>query len=138
MRHRGINIPEDDGVIMWMSALLRSPAVKQMITQTLNRPPAGLDVMSLMDLMAAVHQTAAQLEAHAYARDRENAAAVHRLRPDSRWRVEDVMRYTGLRARTVQQRAPEMGGVRCGRRWEFDPDAVRRWQQLRLLQRDAL
>lgn len=138
MRHRGVNIPEDDGVIVWMSALLRSPAVKRMITQTLNRPPAGLDVMSRMDLVAAIHRTAGQIETRAIARERDNAAAIDQLSADSRWLVEDVVEHTGLSVRSVQERAREFGGVKRGRRWRFDPDTVRSWQQFRLLQRGAL
>jgi excisionase family DNA binding protein len=138
MTANGVWLPADDGVLVMIRRLLRATDPAALLADVCEHPPHGLDVCKLMETLSAIDRTADQQTWQFMESQRETAARIDQLPADSQWHTKDVADYTGLSKRSVQQYAPEMGGVRVGRRWRFDRTEVTTWWGARLLCRNAL
>jgi excisionase family DNA binding protein len=138
MTANGVWLPADDGVLVMLRRLLCATDSAALLADVCEHPPQGLDVRTLMETLSAIDRAADQQTRQFLECQRETAARLYQLPADSQWHTEDVADYTGLSKRSVQQYAPEMGGVRVGRRWRFDHREVKAWWSARLLRRNAL
>lgn len=128
-------IPDGDGILLWLSALLRMPANLAEINRVTSHPPAGLDVQRLLAVIADLHHSAAQSEDAEYEIERENATALALIPSDSWLTTGQAAEQLGISVRTMQQRALDYGGAYIKGRWRFHPAVIRGGRQRRLLYR---
>lgn len=113
------------GSSAWLlSRILASPGVAAVV----NNSPQWVDRAELAATIAAIHTAAQRFDTASAALEREDAAPLGAVMPqsdrDREWTVRRAADFLGLSTRRVQERAVELGGRKVGRQWIFDAAAV--------------
>lgn len=118
------------GSSAWLlSRILASPGVAAVV----NNSPQWVDRAELAATIAAIHTAARRFDTTTAALEREDAAPLGAVMPQSApgWTVRRAAAYLGLSHRRVQEIAAELGGRRVGRAWILDEAAVREYERRR-------